>query len=126
MRASGRASQLDHGRRELGERRAGWSGGLRVLLYHVTDDVPGIESAYHEASTRLAGVPGLLGNELLRSVHDPGGFVVVSSWRDLAAFQQWERGAEHRDQTAPLRPYRDMSMRRPFGVYQVTASYRAP
>ncbi|KNB50325.1 antibiotic biosynthesis monooxygenase family protein [Streptomyces caatingaensis] len=101
------------------------SGGLRVMLHHVTDDVPGIESAYHEASSRLAGVPGLLGNELLRSVHDPRGFVVVSSWRDVAAFRAWERGAAHRDQTAPLRPYRDLSLERPFGVYRVTAAYPA-
>ncbi|AJT61718.3 hypothetical protein T261_0025 [Streptomyces lydicus] len=97
-----------------------------MMLHHVAEDMAGIESAYHEASTRLAGVPGLLGNELLRSVHDPKGFVVVSSWRDLAAFQEWERGTGHKGQTAPLRPYRDMSLRRPFAVYQVTASYPAP
>ena len=100
------------------------SGGLRVLLYHATDDVAGIESAYHEASARLAGVPGLLGNELLHSAHDPKGFVVVSSWRDVAAFDEWERGSEHKEQTAPLRPYRDLSLTRPFAVYRVTASYR--
>jgi heme-degrading monooxygenase HmoA len=101
-------------------------GGLRVLLYHATSDVAGIESAYHEASARLAGVPGLLGNELLRSMHAADGFVVLSSWRSLSAFQEWEQGTAHKDQTAPLRPYRDLSMSRPFGVYQVTASYQAP
>ncbi|WP_116198856.1 antibiotic biosynthesis monooxygenase family protein [Amycolatopsis circi] len=100
------------------------SGGLRVLLYHATEDVPGIEAAYHEASARLAGVPGLLGNELLHSTHDAKGFVVVSSWQSLAAFENWERGSDHKEQTAPLRPYRDLSLSRPFGVYRVTASYQ--
>jgi heme-degrading monooxygenase HmoA len=99
------------------------TGGLRVLLYHATDDVAGIEAAYHEASANLAGVPGMLGNELLRSVPDPRGFVVVSSWRDMAAFQEWETGSAHKGQTAPLRPYRDTTLARPFAVYQVTANY---
>ncbi|ONI78129.1 antibiotic biosynthesis monooxygenase [Actinosynnema sp. ALI-1.44] len=98
-------------------------GEVRVLLYHDTADVTGIEAAYHQVSHNLAGVPGLLGNELLRSVPDPTGFVVVSHWRDLAAFHKWERGVDHRDSTALLRPYRDTSLPRPFGVYQVTAAY---
>ncbi|MEV0998887.1 antibiotic biosynthesis monooxygenase [Nonomuraea sp. NPDC050202] len=97
--------------------------GVRVLLYHTATDVAAIEKAYHEASNRLAGVPGLLSNELLRSVTDDGGFVVVSMWRSLADFQEWERGPDHKWQTAPLRPFRDGRMSRPFAVYQVTASY---
>lgn len=99
------------------------TGGVRVLLYHATDDVAGIEAAYRRASEHLSGVTGLLGNELLRSVPDPRGFVVVSSWRDLADFEAWERGPEHKRQTAPLRPFRDTTMSRPFGIYQVTAAY---
>lgn len=101
-------------------------GGVRVLLYHVADDAAGIEAAYHEASERLAGTPGLLGNELLRSVHAENGFVVVSSWADLAAFDAWEQGAGHKDQTAPLRPYRDLSLARPFAVYRVAATHSVP
>ncbi|KDN20368.1 antibiotic biosynthesis monooxygenase family protein [Amycolatopsis rifamycinica] len=101
-------------------------GGVRVLLYHVADDAAGIEAAYHEASRRLAGVPGLVSDELLRSVHAENGFVVVSSWTDLAAFDAWEQGAGHKEQTAPLRPYRDLSLARPFGVYRVAAAHRAP
>ncbi|GAA3105336.1 antibiotic biosynthesis monooxygenase [Nonomuraea salmonea] len=97
--------------------------GVRVLLYHATDDPAGIEAAYHEASNRLAGVPGLLGNELLRSVTDEGDFVVVSTWRSMEDFEKWEQGPEHKRQTAPLRPFRDGRMRRPFAVYRVTASY---
>jgi heme-degrading monooxygenase HmoA len=100
------------------------SGEVRVLLFHRAENAEAIEAAYHEASARLAGVPGLTGNELLRSVPDSAEFVVVSSWRDFAAFQEWERGEAHKDQTAPLRPYRDVASGRPFGVYNVLASYR--
>lgn len=99
---------------------------VRVLLFHRAEDAadaPAIEAAYHRVSQTLAPVPGLLGNELLRGVHDPNGFVVVSTWRDLAAFTAWEQGAGHRDATAPLRPYRDTAGGRPFGVYQVTAEH---
>ncbi|MER6668433.1 antibiotic biosynthesis monooxygenase [Amycolatopsis japonica] len=99
------------------------TGGLRVLLYYVTADAAGIEAAYHRASEHLAGVPGLLGNELLRSVPEPSGFVVVSSWRTLADFEEWERGPDHKRQSAPLRPFQDTKMSRPFGIYRVTASY---
>ncbi|MCF6470036.1 antibiotic biosynthesis monooxygenase [Nonomuraea sp. MG754425] len=97
--------------------------GVRVLLYHATPDAAAIEAAYHEASNRLAGVPGLLANELLRSVTDHDDFVVVSVWRSMDDFQKWEQGTEHKWQTEPLRPFRDGSRGRPFAVYQVTASY---
>lgn len=97
--------------------------GVRVLLYHTGDDRDAIEAAYHEASNHLAGVPGMLGNELLASMSDPQGFVVVSSWRDVASFQEWEGGTEHKQQTAPLRPFRDHRMARPFDIYRVAASY---
>nr|AHX24708.1 monooxygenase [uncultured bacterium] len=99
------------------------SAVVRVLIYHRTADVEGIEAAYHQTSRDLAGVPGLLGNELLRSVHDPASFVVVSMWESREAFDRWERGAEHKDTTAPLRPFRDTTSGRPFGVYEVSSSY---
>ncbi|HET8681393.1 MAG TPA: antibiotic biosynthesis monooxygenase [Micromonosporaceae bacterium] len=99
------------------------SGLLRVLLYHAASDPAGIDAAYHEVSRRLAPVPGLIGNELLRSVADPTDFVVVSSWRDLAAFREWEHGPEHRESTAPLRPYRQAARSTPFGIYEVTAAF---
>jgi heme-degrading monooxygenase HmoA len=98
-------------------------GEVRVLVYHATEDVDGIERAYHEVSKVLAGVPGMLGNELLRSAPDPTSFVVVSRWADLAAFNEWEQGPAHKDSTAPLRPFRDTRLARPFGIYAVEASY---
>ncbi|MET0425255.1 MAG: antibiotic biosynthesis monooxygenase [Actinoplanes sp.] len=98
-------------------------GEVRVLLFHAAADAAQIDRAYHEVSRRLAGTPGLCGNELLRSVHDATEFVVISTWTDLASFQKWEEGGEHRDDTAPLRPYRQTGPERAFGVYQVTAAY---
>ncbi|ALG10909.1 antibiotic biosynthesis monooxygenase family protein [Kibdelosporangium phytohabitans] len=99
------------------------SGAVKVLLYHRTGDVGGIEAAYHRVSRELAGVPGMLGNELLRSRHDPASFVVISTWESTAAFDEWEQGTEHKNTTAPLRPYRDGELARPFGIYEVTARY---
>ncbi|WP_225447201.1 antibiotic biosynthesis monooxygenase [Streptacidiphilus sp. PB12-B1b] len=86
-------------------------------------ELSAIQEAYHLVSKRMEGVPGLLGNELLRSAHDPSGLVVMSRWSDLAAFQAWEQGSEHRADTAPLRPYQDTRMEIPFGVYEVDAAY---
>ena len=99
------------------------SGLVRVLLYHRTDDEGGIEAAYHKVSDELAGVPGLLGNELLRSVHEPGAFLVLSTWRDRAAFDSWEQGAGHKASTAPLRPYRDVANPYALGVFEQQAAY---
>ncbi|NSC21564.1 antibiotic biosynthesis monooxygenase [Streptomyces albus subsp. chlorinus] len=98
-------------------------GEVRVLLYHSTEDEAGIRAAYHEVSSRMAGVPGLLGNELLRSDHDSRQFLVISRWASREDFDRWEQGAQHKGQTAPLRPYRDTGMARPFGVYTVDAAY---
>lgn len=99
------------------------SAGVRVVLRHDCADPEAITAAYHEVSRRLAKVPGLLGNELLRSVHNPREYLVVSRWRDLAAFQAWEGGAEHKADTAPLRPFRSAATGQPFGIYEVLAEY---
>lgn len=97
--------------------------GVRVLVFYATEDVAGLETAYHEAGRLLAGTPGLLGNELLRSLHDPDGFVVASSWSSRREFDAWERGNDHKGQTGPLRRFTDTRLSRPFGVYQVTGRY---
>jgi len=96
---------------------------VRVLLYHNAADAPELVAAYHEVSQRLQGMPGLLSNELLQSVVRPEGFVVTSTWRSMEDYLEWARRPDHKSLTAPLRPFRDMSLRRPFDVYQVTASY---
>lgn len=98
--------------------------GLRVFVYYEGADVDRIAAAYHESSGVLTGTPGLLGNELLRSVHDPRGFVVASSWQSREAFDLWEQGSAHKGQTSPLRRFRDARMPSPFGVYQVIANYQ--
>jgi heme oxygenase (mycobilin-producing) len=98
----------------------------RVLLYcraPAEDDPTPIETAYHAISAELRDTAGLVGNELLRDVHEPDSFIVLSEWESLAAFQEWESGNSHRHTTSPLRRYHDGSRSRPFGLYQVTAAY---
>lgn len=101
------------------------SARVRVLVFVTAADAgtQAVADAYHEISRNLAGTPGLLGNELLRSVHDPAGFMVLSEWRDMAAFKRWEEGESHRSTTAPLRPLQDRSRGVSFGVYTVQAAY---
>ncbi|MER7480453.1 antibiotic biosynthesis monooxygenase family protein [Streptomyces sp. NPDC126510] len=98
-------------------------GAVEVVLYHLSDDPDRVLPAYHEASRRMAGTPGLLGNKLLHALGDPRSYVVVSRWADWAAFTAWESGAAHKDQTAPLRPLRDTGRDRPFEIYQELAAY---
>lgn len=101
-------------------------GEVRVLVHQAAHDeteLRAVHDAYHLVSKRMADVPGMLGNELLRSPADPTALVVVSRWTDLAAFRRWEEGPEHRDDTAPLRPYRDTRLAVPFGIYEVEAAY---
>ena len=99
------------------------SGTVRVLLYHLTAEAERIEEAYHRVSEVLAGVDGLLGNELMRSVFNPHGFVVMSTWSHREAFDRWEQGTAHKDDTAPLRPYRDVGNPNALGVYEVVAAH---
>jgi heme-degrading monooxygenase HmoA len=101
-------------------------GEVRVLVYQAAvdaDQLDAVRTAYHQVSRRLAKVPGMLGNELLRSPLDPTALAVMSRWESLDAFRAWEAGAEHREDTAPLRPYRDTRTAAPFAVYEVDAAY---
>jgi len=98
---------------------------VRVLVYASAPaagpDV--IAEVYHRISRELTGTPGLLGNELLRSAHDPAAHVVTSYWADLKAFRSWESGSDHRLTTAPLRPFQTPGW--PAGIYQVVGTYPA-
>ncbi|MEW2608853.1 antibiotic biosynthesis monooxygenase family protein [Streptomyces sp. NPDC047880] len=98
-------------------------GAVEVVLYHVSDDPDRVLPAYHEASRRMAGTAGLLGNKLLHALGDPRSYVVVSRWSDWEAFTAWESGPAHKDQTAPLRPLRDTGRDRPFEIYRELAAY---
>ncbi|MER5914422.1 antibiotic biosynthesis monooxygenase family protein [Streptomyces sp. NPDC001982] len=101
-------------------------GEVRVLVYQAAVDeeqLDAVRTAYHQVSNRLAGVPGMLGNELLRNPLDPTALAVMSRWESLDAFRAWEAGTDHREDTAPLRPYRDARTPAPFAVYEVDAAY---
>jgi heme-degrading monooxygenase HmoA len=99
--------------------------GVCVLLFARAPRQAGtVEEAYHTISQRLRDTPGLKSNTLLELVDDPGRFVVLSEWTSLEAFRAWEQGPDHRDQTAPLRPYQDRTAADWFGVYRIAAAYR--
>lgn len=97
----------------------------RVLIWHraPAGDPEAVHRAYEQISKDLAGTPGLVGNELLRSTADPATVLVMSEWRSLADFQHWESGAEHRPATSPLRPFQDRERDRFFEVFEVAAAF---
>ncbi|GAA2204459.1 antibiotic biosynthesis monooxygenase [Nonomuraea monospora] len=96
------------------------SARVRVLVHATAPggDLQAVTHAYHLISRTLAGTPGLLGNELLRSAHRPGEYAVLSEWASVEAFRAWEGGPGHRAATAPLRPFQSG-----FAVYVVEAAY---
>jgi heme-degrading monooxygenase HmoA len=99
------------------------SGEIRVLVHYHAEDPEAVHRAYHEVSSAMADVPGMLGNELLESVAGRPGIVVLSRWRNLQAFLAWEQGVQHRQSTAPLRPFQDRELAVPYAVYQVRTRY---
>lgn len=98
----------------------------RVLVfYRAPDSDPAaVERTYHEVSDTMRGTEGLVGNQLLKDITDPGSYVVASDWVDMAAFSAWDKSTGHR-RTTPLDPYQDSdpSRRKHFGIYEVVASY---
>lgn len=98
---------------------------VRVLLFAAESeaDEGAVADAYHQISRRLAGTAGLRRNALLRQADAPRRYVVLSEWDSMDAFRRWETGAQHREATAPLRPYQDRGMGAGFGVYTVAAEY---
>ncbi|MFI0411605.1 antibiotic biosynthesis monooxygenase family protein [Actinomadura sp. 3N508] len=96
---------------------------VEVVLYHLSDDEGRVIAAYHEASRRMRGTPGLVDNRLLTSKADPRSYVVVSRWTDWESFIAWEGGATHKGQTAPLRPFRDGERDRSFEIFTELARY---
>nr|ADG86327.1 monooxygenase [Streptomyces sp. SANK 61196] len=101
------------------------AGRVRIVLYLRAEEAEAsaVAEAYHHISGDLAGTPGLLGNELLREVTDPGAYAVLSEWESMAAFRDWEAGSAHRGTTSPLRPYQDGERRSPFALFEVAAAY---
>jgi len=99
------------------------SARVRILVWHrAPGDGAEIEALYHAVSARLAGVPGLLGSELLRSAADPDRYVVMSEWVSLAAFEAWDVTPQHAV-TEPLRRYRDVNERgAAYEIYEVSAA----
>jgi heme-degrading monooxygenase HmoA len=100
------------------------NSGARILVYYQapSDDSGAVVRAYHQASSALARIPGLVRNELLSDLRSPRRYAVLSEWEDEATFLAWEQGTDHERQTAPLRPYLS-GITQQFGIYTVVAAY---
>lgn len=92
---------------------------VRVLVWYRAADHERIVRAYQQVDAVLAGTPGLVSSELIRSVTDPDSYAVLSEWQSLEALRSWESGQGH-GTPEPLRIFSDRG--RPgggFGIYQV-------
>ncbi len=95
---------------------------MRVLVWYrcPKPDLDDFVATYHAISAQLAGVPGLLGSELLRAHREEGSLVVMSEWESAEAFAAWEAG--HGTTTEPLRRYADITRPYRFELYQILTS----
>lgn len=98
------------------------AGRVKVLLwcrYENDADLAEIGHRFERIGELLRGTPGLLCSELLVSLSTPGSCVVLSEWASDAEFEAWERGSEHRGQTAEMRPFQDDQREPVFDVLSV-------
>ncbi|MCS7484095.1 antibiotic biosynthesis monooxygenase family protein [Umezawaea endophytica] len=84
----------------------------RVAVEHAE----AFERAYAEVTSKVADVPGHLGDQLLRDHDEPERYVLLSEWESTEHFLAWEDAPVHRDTTTPMRPYWRVLERR---VYEV-------
>jgi heme-degrading monooxygenase HmoA len=80
---------------------------VRIMVFAkiAESDAEAFEKAYLAVTERMRGTAGLIGDELLRDADAPGSYVLLSEWESLEVFRAWEDGADHRDLSAPMRPY---------------------
>ncbi|WP_229401453.1 antibiotic biosynthesis monooxygenase family protein [Micromonospora okii] len=76
-----------------------------VFLVRVPERRAGEFLRAYEAIRHLVaeGAPGHLMDQVCRSAADPEQWLITSEWVNLAAFEAWERSAQHRDLVRPLR-----------------------
>jgi heme-degrading monooxygenase HmoA len=94
----------------------------------------GFERAFTEVRSTMAGTPGLLTDELLREPGEvevgAGGaairYVMLSEWASESEFRAWEDGGDHRDTSAPMRPYWSGAFDRRVYTVAVPAAPAAP
>lgn len=79
----------------------------RVMVFAqiCPDDRRAFEEAYAKVSATVAGTPGHVRDELLRSEDDLGAYVLLSEWESREAFLDWEDAPIHRQATTPMRPF---------------------
>lgn len=88
---------------------------IRVVVFVRirAEDGPRFEEAFAEVRRRVAGSPGYIDDELLRDPAEPGRYLLIGSWRSRADFLAWEDDPQHREHSAPMRPYwRDAEVER--------------
>lgn len=84
------------------------------------DQYDDIYTCFDEIGSVMKGTPGLVGSHLLESISEINGFAILSIWQSAAAFERWERGRDHRTQTAPMRSFQNPRRSPRFDVLRVS------
>ena len=72
----------------------------------------GFEAAFAQVRAAVAGTPGHIEDQLLRSETDPTAYILLSHWESRERFAEWEDAPIHRQLTTPMRPYWSGSVER--------------
>ncbi|WP_157162867.1 antibiotic biosynthesis monooxygenase family protein [Actinoalloteichus spitiensis] len=94
------------------------SGPIHVLLFRTHPDPDEVARAYRQVSAELRGQPGMLADELLRSVSEPDEYLLSSRWESLDALRSWQRGEQHDRVPPSLRVPSDRPLAGGYGLYQ--------
>ncbi|AUS77403.1 antibiotic biosynthesis monooxygenase [Actinoalloteichus sp. AHMU CJ021] len=94
------------------------TGPIQVLLFRTHPDPDELERAYRVVSAGLRAVPGLLSDELLRSVSEPDEYLLSSRWESLDALRSWQGGEQHDRVPLPLRVPSGRPLAGGYGLYQ--------
>lgn len=80
---------------------------IRVMVHATVRDgsQQEFETAFEHVRRAVAGTPGHVEDQLLRSSEDSTSYVLLSMWESREQFLAWEDAPIHRQLTVPMRPY---------------------
>lgn len=92
-----------------------------VINLRESEDLPGsLMKAYEQISWTNGDTPGLLGCELIRDIDETTNYILLTRWKSLDAFREWQFGPDHVDNPSQLRPFQDRTRGRHWAVYEIS------
>jgi heme-degrading monooxygenase HmoA len=80
-----------------------------VLVFgrlHRLEDKEAFEAAFEQVSRTVVGnVQGIVRDELIHDSNDPYAYVMLSQWKDKAAWATWQQASIHEEQVGSMQQY---------------------